>query len=161
MSLFAEEMIENELANARKKAESLRSIFAHESVAKEEIEEQLDEVDEAIGDVQSVEQFVCAAVVHLGGSVSRQLFGWELHLGNLPPHLQVHFPRNKALLVSFASPTPAGYRYIGRNHLFVEQLCQFLLALAFEHRPPFKQVARAAVVLTEAVKTKTTLIQFG
>jgi superfamily II DNA or RNA helicase len=160
LSLFAEEMIENELANARKKAESLRSIFAHESVAKEEIEEQLDEVDEAIGDVQSVEQFVCAAVVHLGGSVSKQLFGWELHLGNLPPHLQVHFPRNKPLLVSFASPTPAGYRYIGRNHLFVEQLCQFLLALAFEDRQPFKKVARAAVVMTEAVKTKTTLIQF-
>jgi hypothetical protein len=30
--------------------------------------------------------------------------------------------------VSFESPTPEGYHYLGRNHRFVEQLCQFVMA---------------------------------
>ena len=30
--------------------------------------------------------------------------------------------------ISFESPTPSGYRYIGRNHRFVEQLCHRVIA---------------------------------
>jgi hypothetical protein len=42
----------------------------------------------------------------------------------------------------------------------VEQLSQFILALAFEGRPGYKKVPRASVIQTEAVQMKTTLIQF-
>ena len=30
--------------------------------------------------------------------------------------------------VSFESPTPEGYHYLGRNNRFVEQLCQLVMA---------------------------------
>ena len=58
------------------------------------------------------------------------------------------------MLISFESPTPEGYRYIGRNHAFVEQLCQHCLKLAFDGKPPIK-VARSAVFRTDAVQIKT------
>ncbi|WP_449258439.1 helicase-related protein [Chlorobium limicola] len=162
MSLFAEDLFTHELEDARKKAENLRSIFAHESIDPELVNQSLDEIDEAIGDPGTVESLVLAAVAHLGGSVSKNGSGYLLNLLNLPEHLKIHFSStgSKPVRVSFESPTPAGYRYIGRNHLFVEQLCQFLLSLAFEPRPPYKRIARASVIRTAKVGLKTTLIQF-
>lgn len=160
MTLFADEMITNELETARKKAENLRSIFAHESIPPEAIEADLKEVDEAIGDLHSVEDFVKAAVIHLGGGIQADAKGYVMNPTNLPVHLKSHFPSGKNPRISFESPTPPGYRYIGRNHQFVEQLCQFILSLAFESRPDFKRVARASVIQTDKVERKTTLIQF-
>lgn len=160
MSMFADETITNELETARKKAENLRSIFAHESIPPETIEADLKEVDEAIGDLHSVEDFVKAAVTHLGGDIRHDGKGYIINLINLPEHLKPHFPAGKNPRISFESPTPPGYRYIGRNHRFVEQLCQFIMSLAFESRPPFKRVARASVIQTDKVERKTTLIQF-
>jgi superfamily II DNA or RNA helicase len=157
--MFANEMITNELEKARERAENLRSIFAHESIPPEDIEADLKEVDEAIGDLHSVEEFVKESVSHLGGSITRHGSGYMLDTTNLPGHLKAYFIKPK-VRISFESPTPAGYHYLGRNHRFVEQLCQFMLAVSFEGHPSFKRVARASVVQTDAVKTKTTLIQF-
>lgn len=155
-----EKAFTTELDNARRKAENLRSIFAHDSIDPEFINRNLDEIDEAIGDLHSVEEFVKAAVIHLGGSVSTSGAGFVLNLTNLPEHLRSHFPPGKPIKVSFESPTPAGFRYLGRNHLFVEQLCQYMLSLAFEHHPDYKKIARASVIQTDSVTQKTTLIQF-
>lgn len=160
LSMFADEFYRNELENIRKKAENLRSIFAHETIPPQEIEQDLKEVDEAIGDLKSVEDFVKMAVIHLGGSAQFDGTGYLLNLTNLPEHLKMHFPQGKNPKISFQSPTPPGYRYIGRNHQFVEQLCQLLMSLAFESRTGFKRVARASVIQTEIVDRKTTLIQF-
>ncbi len=174
MHLFAEEQITNELETARQKAENLRSIFAHEAVKPEAIEQDLNEVDEAIGDVETVEQFVVNAVRHLGATlecesstcasadakVELSHSGYKLFPQNLPPHLKAHFDSKSKVLISFESPTPKGYRYIGRNHQFVEQLCQFLLSIAFEGHPDFHPVARVAEIQTDAVSTKTVLIMF-
>ena len=166
INLFADELFSNELEAARKKAENLRSIFAHESVDQElvyqTLNQSLDEIDEAIGSIRTVEELVLAGVVHLGGSANRDGAGYALNLTNLPEHLKAQLPisGSKPLKVSFDSPTPAGYRYIGRNHLFVEQLCQFLVSLAFEPRPPFRRIARASVIRTDKIDLKTTLIQF-
>ncbi|NVN97111.1 SWF/SNF helicase family protein, partial [Candidatus Nomurabacteria bacterium] len=160
LTMFADELITNELDQAKRKAENLRSIFAHESIPPAEIEKDLVEVDEAIGDLLSVEEFVKAAVIHLGGTVHPDAPGYTFNLTNLPGHLRIHFPSGKNPKVSFISPTPPGYRYLGRNHEFVEQLCQFILALAFEDRPGFRKVARASVIQTKRVSIKTTIIQF-
>lgn len=160
ISMFADELITNELETARKKAENLRNIFAHEGIDPVFINKSLDEIDEAIGDLHSVEEFVKAAVVHLGGSFQQDELGYIFSLTNLPDHIKAHFPVGKPVRISFQSPTPASYRYIGRNHLFVEQLCQFILSLAFEPRNEFKKVARASVIQTDKVQIKTTLIQF-
>jgi hypothetical protein len=60
--------------------------------------------------------------------------------------------------VSFVSPTPEGYHYIGRNNRFVEQLCQLVMANTLARVE--KRAARAAVIRTRQVATKTTLLLF-
>jgi superfamily II DNA or RNA helicase len=160
MDMFADEFYEREFKTLQEKAENLRSIFTHESIPSEEIENSLKEVDEAIGDIHSVEEFVKAAIIHLGGDIQYDLTGYVINTTNLPEHLKMHFPIGKPIRISFESPTPQGYRYIGRNHRFVEQLCQYLIMLAFEKHPRYKPATRAAVIQTSKVSIKTTLIQF-
>jgi len=117
-------------------------------------------VDEAIGNVKSVEKLVTGSLRHLGASIRHDGTGFLMNLTNLPPHLKDHFTDAANVKASFVSPTPRGYRYIGRNHIFVEQLCQFMLALAFSPNPDYHRVARTSVIRTDAVNIKTTLIQF-
>ena len=61
-------------------------------------------------------------------------------------------------MLSFDSPTPEGYLYIGRNHSFVEQTCQLVLANTINRRG--KHAARSAVIRTNAVAIKTTILLF-
>ena len=157
---YQESIITRELEAAKLKAQNLRSIFAHMSVPQEEIEDDLRKVDEAIGDIQSVETLVLNGIVHLKGSYQKEEKGYRILLQNLPPHLREALGTKSDYRVSFHSPTPDGYRYIGRNHKFTEQLCQYLLSLAFEQKADFDQVARAAVIQTSSVTTQTTIIQF-
>jgi hypothetical protein len=78
----------------------------------------------------------------------------------MPFHLKAHFGNQKEVKISFDSPTPKGYCYIGRNHQFVEQLCQYMLALAFDGNSQFSPVARVSEIRTDAVRIKTTLVMF-
>ncbi len=158
--LFAEEEVGNELEQARKKGEKLRSIFAHESINPETIRKDLKAVDEAIGDVETVEHFVMQSLDHLGVSYTRETQGYRLQTANLPLHLKNHFPPQDIVRISFESPTPKGYRYIGRNHLFVEQLCHFMLALAFDGHEKYDSLARVAEIQSDAVQIRTVLVMF-
>ena len=159
MRLF-DDKITNELESARQKAENLRSIFAHESIKPETIEADLKEVDEAIGDMDSVEHFVVNSITHLKATLRKDKRGYLLYPQNLPYHLKAQFGNGNEVKISFESPTPKGYRYIGRNHQFVEQLCQFMLALAFDGHNDYDSLARVSEIQTDIVSKKTTLIMF-
>ena len=163
LKLFSdtENTISNELETARRKGENLRSIFAHETIDPEIIKKDLAEVDEAIGDPSAVASFVRNAVQQLGGSCEWDgKSGYTLQPQNLPSHIKRHFQGKQIAKVSFVSPTPKGYQYIGRNHQFVEQLCQFLITIAFEPHPDFGRLARVCEIQTDIVVSKTTLIMF-
>lgn len=156
----ADNMMTQEIKLQREKAIQLKNIFAHSSIDEKEIKKQLEEVDEVIGNMETVENFIKSSIIHLGGKIDRDGTGYLLNAFNLPDHMKAAIGVKDKMRISFESPTPEGYRYIGRNHRFVELLCQFMVALAFEKRDHFKKVARASVMQTEAVKTKTTIIQF-
>lgn len=160
--LFAdtEETVSNELELARKKGENLRSIFAHETIDPEAIKKDLEAVDEAIGDVSTVAGFVRGAVAQLGGVCKSDGVGYILQPQNLPPHIRRPFGTEQQVKISFVSPTPKGYKYIGRNHTFVEQLCHFLLAIAFEPHPEYGKMARVCEIQTDAVSARTALVMF-
>ena len=159
LSMF-ENTITNELEAARQKAENLRSIFAHEAIKPEAIEADLKEVDEAIGDMKSVEHFVLNSLTHLQATLTKTNKGYLLYPQNLPYHLKAQFENAGEVKISFDSPTPKGYRYIGRNHQFVEQLCHFMLSLAFDGHNDYNSLARVSEIQTDIVAKKTTLIMF-
>jgi superfamily II DNA or RNA helicase len=156
----ANKIITNQLEQAKQKAEKLRTIFAHESIKPEAIEKELKEVDEVIGDVTTVENFVIHACRTLGATVNKEKKGYILDPFNLPEHLKRTLPDAPQIPLSFVSPTPRGRIYIGRNHKLVEQLAQLMMSLAFEPKKGVNHIARAAVIQTDAVKARTTIVQF-
>ncbi len=143
-----------------------RSIFAQNAIKAQDIAEDLRAVDEAIGNVQAVESFVTSALADLFGvQVTRDRSGYGIVTGNLPPQLadllaggQVSRQSRHLVKVSFESPTPEGYLYLGRNNRFVEQLCQLVMANTLARQD--KRAARAAVIRTRQVTLKTTLMLF-
>ena len=157
---YYQSVITKELEAAKEKAKNLRSIFAHMSIPQEEIENDLKAVDEAIGDIQSVETLVLNGVTHLKGSYEKSGKGYRINIQNLPAHIKETLGTKNSYPISFHSPTPEGFIYVGRNHKFTEQLCQFLLSLAFETKADFDQVARASVIQTSQVNIQTTVVQF-
>lgn len=168
LQLFKDDQvrINQELEKAREKGKNLRSIFAHESVDPQMIIKDLEEVKEAIGDIKTVEDFVIHALGILGVVVRTEPKGYVIQLANLPSHLKMALlnreeqaKNTQELLVSFQSPTPRKHRYIGRNHRFVEQLCHFILAQAFEENNPYG-IARTTVAQVNEVNKKTTLVMF-
>lgn len=155
----AKASISRKVEEAAEREKASRSIFAQNTIQAEEIEADLRELDEAIGDPQAVEQFVTSTLSNiLGVQVIRGAKGWSIVPGNLPPQLRELLPSSDPIKVSFESPTPPGYHYVGRNHRFVEQLCQMLMANTLGRVD--KRAARSAVIRTTAVKVKTTLLLF-
>lgn len=144
---------------AAQREEKSRSLFAQHAIKAHEIEADLQETDEAIGNPAAVEAFVKLAVRYLGGQIDAYQKGYKLYTRNLPVSLLMALPGKPELMISFYSPVPEGYLYSGRNHAFVENLCQYLMAAAMQPGGHYG-VARASVIRTRAVTIKTTVLVF-
>lgn len=165
LALFEDERIEEEKQKAKaafdKAAEReklSRSIFAQHAIKAHEIENDLKEVDEAIGDVKAVEQFVVESLRFMGVRVDVKKEGYRIFTSNIPQRLVEMLTDKQEIQISFKSPTPAGYKYLGRNHPFTEHLSQHIINNALQQRD--NSAARAAVIRTTSVQQKTTLFQF-
>lgn len=163
-SLFDDEqlkqitVVQQNIEAAAEREKVSRSIFAQNAIKADKVEKDLAEVDEAIGDVAAVEQFVSEAIRFLNAEIVPFKEGFKLFTTNIPERLRELLPKGNELLVSFKSPTPLGYHYIGRNHLFVEHLCQLILNDAISNKG--NHAARTAVIKTNEVTEKTVLFQF-
>ena len=164
-TLFDDEIINGQknstiskLEASAEKEKLSRSIFAHHAIKADEINVDLQEMDEAIGDPKTVENFTISTLRFMGVQVDATRDGYRLYTVNVPARLKELLSNGGELLISFKSPTPAGYKYIGRNHPFVDRLSQTLINNALKnqgHRP-----ARTSVVRTNDVKLKTVIVQF-
>jgi hypothetical protein len=155
---------EREVTHAIKEAAdretASRNIFAQQAIKANEIEKDLKEADEAIGDPKTVEAFVVEALSSLlGVQITRDKKGYVLFTANLPDNLKAALPPGNKIKVSFYSPVPEGYCYLGRNHAFVEKLCQNLMSASMKHSHRFGP-ARAAVIRCKDVTLKTILLLF-
>jgi superfamily II DNA or RNA helicase len=149
----------DKLDRATEREKASRSIFAQNAIKAHEIEADLKETDEAIGNPRAVEDFVTnALLILLGVQIKQTDKGYKLYTNNLPSVLAELLPREPELLISFKSPTPDEHMYIGRNHPIVENMCQQLMANTINRTG--KRAARAAVIRTDAVKIKTTVMLF-
>ena len=155
----AKGIVTRKIDEAAEREKASRSIFAQNVIKAQEIEEDLRVLDEAIGNPGAVKDFVTGALAALFGvQVTTQQKGFCIVTGNLPPQLGELLPGGQLVKVSFESPTPEGYHYLGRNHHFVEQLCQLVMANTVAREG--KRAARAAVLRTRQVEIKTTLLLF-
>jgi len=164
LTMFEAEEIEaekNRVAKAFEEAEqrekASRSIFAQNAIKAHEIEADLREVDEAIGDVKAVEQFVLDSLRFMGVQMEARKDGYKIYTTNIPQRLRDLLSAKTEIQISFKSPTPAGYKYIGRNHPFTEHLSQHIMNSALHQATG--SAARAAVMRSTDVKQKTVLFQ--
>lgn len=151
--------VTRKIDEAAEREKASRSIFAQNAIKAQDIEEDLRTADEAIGNVKAVEEFVTSALANIFGvQVIKEREGYGIVMGNLPPQLVDLLPSGSIVKVSFESPTPEGYYYLGRNNRFVEQLCQVVMANTLARID--KRAARTAVIRTRQVAKKTTLLLF-
>jgi len=164
LSMFEAEEIEaekNRVAKAFEEAEkretASRSIFAQNAIKANEIEADLREVDQAIGDVKAVEQFVLDSLRLMGVQVEAKKDGYKFYTTNIPQRLRDLLSDKNEIQISFKSPTPSGYKYLGRNHPFTEHLSQHIINSALQGAS--QRAARSAVLRTADVNQKTILFQ--
>jgi superfamily II DNA or RNA helicase len=152
-------IVEQAYRAAVEKERATRSIFAQHAIKAEEIEKDLLEADEAIGNVRAVEQFFIHAMEYFNAQCTVIKHGYRVITDNLPQSLRDLLGKDvRDAKISFESPTPDGYRYVGRNHPFIEQCCRVLTAHAVDRSRKTKP-ARASVIQTRAVQAKTVIVQ--
>jgi superfamily II DNA or RNA helicase len=157
----AERLVTEKIKEAAEREKTSRSIFAQNAIQAAEIEEDLKTVDEAIGDPRAVEEFVTGVLANLFGvqvTRDKKEDGFHVVTANFPPQLQNILPGGNTVALSFISPAPKGFYYLGRNNKFVEQLCQIVMANTLARQD--RRAARAAVIRTRDVARKTTLLLF-
>lgn len=164
LSLFEAQEIEEEknkvaqaFDEAKKREVASRSIFAQNAIKENEIEVDLKEMDDAIGDVSAVEQFVVEALRFMGVQVEAKKDGYKIYATNIPQRIRELLTDKNDIQVSFKSPTPTGYKYLGRNHPFTEHLSNNIINNALHGAS--NSAARAAVLRSSAIKQKTVLFQ--
>jgi superfamily II DNA or RNA helicase len=151
--------ISDKYRKAADRASYSRSVFAQHAIKAEEIEQDLRENDEAIGSPAAVKAFTIEGLRSLFGvQIEEEGEGYRLYTANLPPAALSSLPRGTSLLVSFDSPTPENHIYLGRNHPFIEQICQIVLAHTIGRQK--HAAARASVMRTTTVTKPTTLLLF-
>lgn len=152
-------LVTNAYEKAAERDKLTYSVFAQHSIKVNEIEEDLKDTDEAIGAPEVVKNFVFDSVLLLGAQIKQYKDGYLLYTTNLPFVFKSLFNKKDEIKISFFSPTPEGYEYIGRNHPFVEQLNQFLLNNALIRNEHQRLIARTAAIVTDKVKLKTIIYQ--
>jgi superfamily II DNA or RNA helicase len=164
LSIFEAEEIEVEkkrvseaLEKAMEREKISRSIFAQNAIKANEIEADLKEVDEAIGDLKAVELFIIDSLRFMGVQVELIKEGYKIYTTNIPQRLRDLLTDKNDIQVSFKSPTPSGYKYIGRNHPFSEHLAQHIINNALQLAN--NSAARAAVLRSADINQKTVLFQ--
>ena len=158
-ALEAKRNVTRKIDEAANREKVSRSIFAQNAIKAQDIEQDLQDADEAIGNPDAVRDFVTGALQNLFGiQILTRRRGFVIVAGNLPPQLRELLPKDPLVKISFKSPTPEGYHYVGRNHRFVEQLCHLVMANTVARDG--KRAARAAVIRTEQVRIKHILLLF-
>jgi len=148
--------VSQKIEEAEKREKLSRSIFAQHGIKADDLEKDLREADEFIGDPDAVCEFVNLALAVLGVELETTKRGYRLHTANLPESVKQLIPSGVSVLVSFKSPIPENYYYLGRNHPFVEQLCHLIMrnTIVRDHR---HGASRASVIRSAQVKEKHTI----
>lgn len=138
--------------------------FAHNTKAMNptRLVESLNEAKKVIGDVNDTRDFVVGELRHAGINVKEDILPlcYSFQLIELEDNLKSYFSRaidkKGTVRISFASPTPKSYMYIGRNHSFVEDLSRGVVNDTINGGP--LGACRAMVIETDMVDAATTIL---
>lgn len=138
--------------------------FAHNTKAMDptRLVESLNEAKKVIGDIYDTRDFVIGELRHAGINVKTDNLPlcYSFQLVELEENIKPYFLRasdKKGMVrISFASPTPKNYMYIGRNHVFVEDLSRAVVNDTINGGN--LGACRGMVIQTDKVQTITTVL---
>lgn len=138
--------------------------FAHNTKAMDptRLVESLNEAKKVIGDIYDTRDFVIGELRHAGINVKTDNLPlcYSFQLVELEENIKPYFLRasdKKGMVrISFASPTPKNYMYIGRNHVFVEDLSRAVVNDTINGGN--LGACRGMVIQTDKVQTVTTVL---
>ncbi len=137
--------------------------FAHNNrqMDPSRLSDTLAEARSVIGGVDDTCQFVVDLLTHIGVTVNKDAeLCFSFNIMELPEHLRHYFSAastSKGVVrISFASPTPKRYMYIGRNHSFVEDLSRGVVNDTVNGGE--LAACRAMVTETADVQVRTTIL---
>lgn len=118
----------------------------------------LDKAKKVVGGVQDTCDFVVGELLNIGVPVKEvKPLCYQFPKANLPDNLKTYFDKcDSTVKISFLSPTPKGYMYIGRNHVFVEDLSRGVINDSVNGGSLAE--SRAMVTATDAVSKVTTVM---
>ncbi|PSB49482.1 helicase-related protein [Chroococcidiopsis sp. CCNUC1] len=164
----AVEQVHKSWDKAVEREKASRTRFAQRTIKPEEVERELIDSDQILGNERDVERFVQSACSSLNLGLIEKKQGWLLPtppeflqplLSNgragVPPDISC--VGNKSRLLTFTTPAPEGVEYVGRNHPLVEALARYILEDALENAKDPK-AARCGFTTTDAVQKRTTLL---
>jgi superfamily II DNA or RNA helicase len=151
--------------DARREQQS-RTRFAQHALKPEDVARELEATDQVLGDPAEVQNFVLLACQKVGLPVRQDPRGqdvWlvlteEQALSAVPEVVRRAVPQHRrtAWRITFASPTPPGAEYLGRNHPFVVALARYLFEQAFSDAAE-SAATRCGAIRTRQVKRLTAL----
>ncbi len=127
-----------------------RTRFAQRAIRPEEVERELIEADEILGNERDVERFVKNALTRLGTPPIAKKQVWELP--SIPAFLHPSIG-DRPRKITFTTPATEGVEYVGRNHPLVEGLARHFFEEALESSEAM--AARCGVTVTDAVVKPT------
>lgn len=151
----AQDQVHRNWDRAIEQEKASRTRFAQRAIKPEEVEQELVESDQILGNEADVERFVKAACERLHVSLQRKKQGWLLPAIPLPLRSSVD-PQLR--LLTFTTPAPPGVEYIGRNHPLVAGLARHLLEQSLVQGEEEPIAARSGLTITQAVSQRTTLL---
>lgn len=159
-----EEELEIQLKKMEENEKISHTYFAHNNKQMDptRLTASLEEAKSVIGGVEDTRDFVIEQLLHVGVNVHTDDIPlcYSFQLLELPANLRHYFAdkaTSKGLVrISFASPTPKHYMYIGRNHTFVEDLSRAVVNDSVNGGE--LGACRALVMETTEVKKRTTIL---
>ena len=130
-----------------------RTRFAQRAIKAEEVEQELQESDEILGNEQDVERFVSNACQRMGTPLVKKKRHWDLPV---IPNCVQFLLGDKPRKIVFIHPAPEGVEYVGRNHPLVEGLARYLFEEALESTKP--TASRCGVTVTKDVDKPTFIL---
>jgi superfamily II DNA or RNA helicase len=148
--------------SAAEKEKVSRARFAQNTIRPEEVAEQVEDVRAALGSHGDLEQFLTASLTSLGSTVSSTEDGFTAVTATLPLGARTSLPPGLHDPLQFHADPPAdrGHAVIARTDPAVQALARYVLESALDstvasHERPAR---RAGVMVTDAVRTRTTLL---
>jgi len=148
--------------SAAEKEKASRARFAQNTIKPEEVAQQVEEVRAALGSHGDLQQFLTASLTALGSTVTGTGDGFKAVTATLPLGARTSLPPALQDPLPFHADPPAdrGHAVIARTDPAVQALARYVLESALDptvatHERPAR---RAGVMMTDAVRTRTTLL---